>query len=160
MPDFQAADITHVSAPAFVQRVTDRVPQADTIARSTSDAALTTLIRNGTYVFLKAGDPPSGGCDLANTLAASEATAPLAPSMALQPSPAESTSSARVRLLGMKYESSATTEDLARLDILTMRLKSMMPRTTAADIDMVEASANEIAAIVEKVNSLASEYGV
>ena len=41
----------------------------------------------------------------------------------------------RIALLVQKYEGDATTEDSARLDILTQRLRQLMPRTTPDDTE-------------------------
>jgi hypothetical protein len=75
-----------------------------------------------------------------------------------EPQPIDLIASDRVKLLAKKYEAGATSEDLARLEILTNRLQKLMPRTTAEDIADVEESADRIAMLVQQVDSLSSEY--
>jgi hypothetical protein len=158
MSDFQAVDITYANAPAFVQRVRDRgVSPEDP---RTAFAGSRTYIVND-YVLYHSGDPPSGGRAWALHIFAGTPTdgRQKLPSAAVQ-NPVEAASAARVRMLAKKYETGATPEDLARLEILTNRLSKLAPRTTGADIAKVEATVDQLAQITEQVDTLAAEYDI
>lgn len=70
----------------------------------------------------------------------------------------ERAASDRVRLLATKFEDQASTQDVARLEILTARLNRLAPRTTQKDIANIEQTVNLIEQIDAGLSRLADEY--
>jgi hypothetical protein len=77
-----------------------------------------------------------------------------------EPSAVETAATDRVRLLARQYENSATPEDVARIEILTVRLQRLAPRTTEADIAQLEETARAIDDFQSRIHALSAEYGV
>jgi len=64
-----------------------------------------------------------------------------------RPDPSESTNNERLVFLARKYAGQASREDNARLEILTQKVRGLMPRVSTSDIDRLSAIADEFADI-------------
>jgi hypothetical protein len=163
MPDIQSVDITNISTPAFVQRISEGDSSRTPKAPIQSHPIRGTQVHGASFVFTNATDIPSGGGEWIIKVPVMPVPQHVSLSGAgaqpeQEPQPIDLIASDRVKLLAKKYEAGATSEDLARLEILTNRLQKLMPRTTAEDIADVEESADRIAMLVQQVDSLSSEY--
>jgi hypothetical protein len=69
-------------------------------------------------------------------------------------------SDTRIRLLVEKYEGEATSEDSARLDILTERLRRLSPRVTPDDIDRFVTMVDNVERIADRVTKLREKYNL
>lgn len=76
------------------------------------------------------------------------------------PTLVETVASQRVRLLAKLYEKKASPEDSARIEILTVRLSRLAPRTTEADIAKLEETAAAADEIHARIGALSAEFGV
>ncbi len=67
---------------------------------------------------------------------------------------------ARVTLLARRYERPSTVEDDARLAILTVRLRKLSPRVTAADLDKLTTMVDELEHVASNLEEIRSKFRV
>lgn len=67
---------------------------------------------------------------------------------------------ARVALLARKYESISTTEDDARLQILTQRLRRLSPRVTPEDLNRLSTMVGELEETSADLDEIRGKFGL
>lgn len=67
---------------------------------------------------------------------------------------------ARVALLARKYEGVSTTEDEARIEILTQRLRKLSPRVTTKDLDNVSAMLGQLEEVSSNLDEIRGKFGL
>jgi hypothetical protein len=66
----------------------------------------------------------------------------------------------RMALLVQKYEGKASREDVARLGILTQRMRRLVPRVTALDLDELTGIADALESVSADIDNLEEEFGL
>lgn len=66
----------------------------------------------------------------------------------------------RISLLVQKYEGAATSEDSARLDILTQRLRRLSPRSAPDELDMITVMVDKIEQVSDNIKELKAKYKI
>jgi hypothetical protein len=67
---------------------------------------------------------------------------------------------ARVVLLARKYEGISTTEDEARIEILTQRLRRLSPRVTPKDLDQLTLMVGQLEEVSSNLDEIRSKFGL
>lgn len=67
---------------------------------------------------------------------------------------------ARVALLARKYEGVSTTEDEARIEILTQRLRKLSPRVTTTDLDNLSTMIGQLEEVSSNLDEIRSKFGL
>ena len=67
---------------------------------------------------------------------------------------------ARVALLARKYASISTTEDDARLQILTQRLRRLSPRVTPEDLNSLSTMVGQLEEMSADLNEIRAKFGL
>jgi hypothetical protein len=67
---------------------------------------------------------------------------------------------ARLALLARKYEGMASVQDIARLRILTERLRKLAPRVTAHDVEQVAGMVAEAEGIAAGLDAVKKKFGL
>lgn len=65
---------------------------------------------------------------------------------------------ARVALMARKYEGASTTEDIARIEILTQRLRRLSPRVTPEDIEVVSGMVDQLEGISSNLEAVRAKF--
>ena len=78
----------------------------------------------------------------------------------LQEALLEKTANDRTVLLARKYAGQGDNEQLARLEILTQRMRKLVPRVTPEAVDAIENSLSQIEARRERRAEMASRRGM
>lgn len=66
----------------------------------------------------------------------------------------------RVALLVRRFEGVATTEDEARIEILTQRLRKLSPRVTPTDLDHLSTMVTELEQVSENLEQIRRKFGL
>jgi len=67
---------------------------------------------------------------------------------------------ARLTLLERKYDGSASPEDVARFQLLTERIRKLMPRVTQQDFDTLNEMVESAESIAGTLASIRNEFGI
>lgn len=123
----------------------DRTPMGD---HRTESALTTEALQSGTWRFTRVTGAVSG--EQTQTVVESVGAVWQA-----ERDPLEAATEDRIRLLAKKFESGIDREELARLEILTLRLDRLVPQVTEQDVRMLEQMAERIEGLQVEIDRLA-----
>jgi len=149
--DLEGINVTQISESPFVQEWREKGTGSARSDASDEQVHPTQIVSG--FVLLRSQGPVSG------TATARPATN-WETERIQERSPIEIASDSRVMLLTKKYETGASKEELARIEILSNRLDKLVPRTTSADIDKLDATVQLSENIARDLNALAVRFGL